>query len=232
MRETKTIQCHPDRDNETIRFYENFGWEVQSNQRCQEKEGGYNVTFNKITFTREKNFPGRERMCKLEEEARRIKNKSVEDYLCAKDKYGYDEKTKLGERPKIYELPKFAQMKKFFIPFTFFLICAICALLSAPSVFRFMEAGTYEQGENALFVKGITLFVTGWATVILFFVSLSKIKFLKGLKGSKREKAIEKHNKSIEAQNAYDSKAKAFLCERYKEIVSEAEALLGTSDNS
>lgn len=37
-RETKTIQMYPDDDaiNQAISLWENFGWEVIGNQRCQE----------------------------------------------------------------------------------------------------------------------------------------------------------------------------------------------------
>lgn len=72
-RETKTVQCYPDDDivNERIRQYEAFGWELINNQRCQEFDGqssemafdgstttvNHYSTFNKLTFSREKNSP-------------------------------------------------------------------------------------------------------------------------------------------------------------------------------
>ena len=66
MKETKTIQVYPSDDivNATIEEYGSFGWEVIGNQRCQEFDGTTHgidgstthnySTFNKITFTREK----------------------------------------------------------------------------------------------------------------------------------------------------------------------------------
>lgn len=69
MKETKTVQVYPSDAivNATIEEYGSFGWEVISNQRCQEYDGqtreydgsltkNYS-TFNKITFTREKDSP-------------------------------------------------------------------------------------------------------------------------------------------------------------------------------
>ena len=66
MKETKTVQVYPSDAivNETIAEYECFGWEVIGNQRCQEFDGTTHgidgsttqnySTFNKLTFTREK----------------------------------------------------------------------------------------------------------------------------------------------------------------------------------
>lgn len=65
-RESKTIQLYPNDKviNETVKIYEAFGWELISNQRCQENSGSssnydgsttqYYKTFHKITFSREK----------------------------------------------------------------------------------------------------------------------------------------------------------------------------------
>ena len=69
MRETKTVQVYPSDSivNSTISEYESFGWEVVGNQRCQEYNGqthgidgsttNHYSTFNKITFSREKDSP-------------------------------------------------------------------------------------------------------------------------------------------------------------------------------
>lgn len=58
MKETKTIQLYPDDNviNDAVALYENFGWEVVSNQRCQElADGGRKTsTFNKLTISRDK----------------------------------------------------------------------------------------------------------------------------------------------------------------------------------
>lgn len=218
MKEAKTIQCHPKKENGTIRFYEIFGWEVQSNQRCQEVEyeGGekYNVTFNKITFTREKNSPWYKRMCELEEEAHACKGQNVESYISAKDEYGYDERTKLGEIPVVKSLPKLAEPKKFLVPFIFFIIGVIlCAIVSKPLL----------NDNNG---GGSLLFIIGIGVVVLLFVSLSKLKFMKGLKGSNKKNAIEEYCRTVNEREVYDKKAEEFLSMRLDEIFEEAESLL------
>lgn len=85
-RETVTIQRYPDDSiiNQTIKEYEAFGWELISNQRCQEYEGqthGFDgsstkhySTFNKLTFTREKSSSWYELVVPLEEEYRSLMN--------------------------------------------------------------------------------------------------------------------------------------------------------------
>lgn len=75
-RETKTVQVYPDdaKINATISFWENFGWEVINNQRCQEftkqdSDGTQHYsTFNKITFSREKSSPWYNKVAQLESE--------------------------------------------------------------------------------------------------------------------------------------------------------------------
>lgn len=81
-RETTTVQCYPsdEKINATIRQYESFGWELIGNQRCQEYEGSYGTvdrysTFNKLTFSREKNKPWYEEVSRLERECNRLLNK-------------------------------------------------------------------------------------------------------------------------------------------------------------
>lgn len=81
MKETKTIQVYPSDAliNATIEEYGSFGWEVISNQRCQEFEGTthdiitgsstkHYSTFNKITFTREKSAAWYDEVSDLEKE--------------------------------------------------------------------------------------------------------------------------------------------------------------------
>ena len=92
MRETKTVQVKPDDEivNNTIKEYESFGWEVLNNQRCQEQEvrGGliYFVTFNKITFTREKSTPWYDEVTQLEKQHNEINN-TIETYKDAEPEY-------------------------------------------------------------------------------------------------------------------------------------------------
>lgn len=86
MKETKTIQVYPSDTiiNSTIEEYECFGWEVIGNQRCQEFDGTthgidgsttqHYSTFNKITFTREKDSHWYEDVSLLEREYNETKN--------------------------------------------------------------------------------------------------------------------------------------------------------------
>ena len=75
-RETKTIQMYPDDDaiNQAISLWENFGWEVIGNQRCQEfkkqdSDGTQHFeTFNKITFSRDKSASWYGKVAELEQE--------------------------------------------------------------------------------------------------------------------------------------------------------------------
>ena len=68
MKETKTIQCYPnDREiNETIATYNDFGWELVSNQHCQTEDSEKYYTFNKLTFNREKASPWYKAVCDIE----------------------------------------------------------------------------------------------------------------------------------------------------------------------
>ncbi|MBD5632207.1 MAG: hypothetical protein HDP34_03140 [Clostridia bacterium] len=92
MKETKTVQVYPDDDivNDTIGEYESFGWEVVGNQRCQEYEGQthdiitgsstkHYSTFNKITFTREKDAQWYDEVSQIEREYTVLKD-TVKNY--------------------------------------------------------------------------------------------------------------------------------------------------------
>lgn len=76
MKETKTMQVYPDDAvvNDTAKTQGMFGWELISNQRCQEftsqdSDGTKHYeTFNKLTFTREQNAPWYDRVAELESE--------------------------------------------------------------------------------------------------------------------------------------------------------------------
>lgn len=88
MKETKTIQVYPDDGivNSTISEYESFGWEVVGNQRCQEYEGqtrgidgsttNHYSTFNKITFSREKDLPYYDSVTLMEKEYYALKDEA------------------------------------------------------------------------------------------------------------------------------------------------------------
>ena len=78
-RESVTIQCYPS-DNEvnnTIASYERFGWELVSNQRCQEFTGQTSYsdgsstehysTFVKLTFSRDKDAKWYKEVASLEQ---------------------------------------------------------------------------------------------------------------------------------------------------------------------
>ena len=86
MKETRTVQVYPDDNivNATIGEYESFGWEVVGNQRCQEYDGQtYGIdgsvtknysTFNKVTFTREKDLPWYAEVSQIEREYYALKD--------------------------------------------------------------------------------------------------------------------------------------------------------------
>lgn len=91
-RETTTVQCYPDDSiiNEKIKEYEAFGWELINNQRCQEYRGqtsnteytgswkttvtDHYATFNKLTFSREKNTAWYSKIVDMEKEYNSLKN--------------------------------------------------------------------------------------------------------------------------------------------------------------
>lgn len=77
MKETKTIQCYPnDREiNETIATYNDFGWELVSNQHCQTEDSEKYYTFNKLTFNREKASPWYNEVCEIETDYNLLKNR-------------------------------------------------------------------------------------------------------------------------------------------------------------
>lgn len=96
-RETKTIQCYPDDDkiNERVKRYEAFGWELISNQHCQEYDGQtssrdyidgsttitkHYSSFNKLTFSREKTSPWYGEVTKLEKQYEDIMDRRPRDY--------------------------------------------------------------------------------------------------------------------------------------------------------
>jgi hypothetical protein len=88
-RESKTVQVYPDDAivNNTIAEYESFGWELISNQRCQEftgqthdSDGGTTThysTFNKLTFSREKDSVWYKDMVALENKLSDVRNESA-----------------------------------------------------------------------------------------------------------------------------------------------------------
>lgn len=95
MRETKTVQVYPDDDivNATIEEYGSFGWEAIGNQRCQEYAGqtyefgvgstNHYSTFNKITFSREKDSPWYAEVSQIERQYNTLKD-TVKSYKAQK----------------------------------------------------------------------------------------------------------------------------------------------------
>lgn len=75
-KETKSIQCYPSDSviNDTITRWETWGWELISNQRCQEftsqdADGTKHYeTFNKLTFSRDKDASWYKELVVLEDE--------------------------------------------------------------------------------------------------------------------------------------------------------------------
>lgn len=150
-RETKVIQCRPDRESDEISFHERFGWEVLSNQRCQEQEKidgeWYTATFNKITFSRDKSQPWYNRVCELEKEA----NALIE--------YGIDAVN--GEAhgivaPEKVECPKIAKRTPFFVGLVI-LIVGLLLMIIIPSFAPVLIAiGLFLTIANRKNLKGLT----------------------------------------------------------------------------
>lgn len=75
-RETTTTQCYPSDEvvNRTVSAWETWGWELISNQRCQEythqdADGTKHYeTFNKLTFSRDKDAKWYKQVVALERE--------------------------------------------------------------------------------------------------------------------------------------------------------------------
>ena len=87
-KETITVQVYPDDNvvNRTIAEYERFGWEVISNQRMQEFTGqtkygdgsseNHYSTFNKITFSRDKDAAWYEEVRECERQYRQLEREA------------------------------------------------------------------------------------------------------------------------------------------------------------
>lgn len=211
-RETKVIQCHPDKENSEISWHEMFGWEVISNQRCQEEQkrgdNWYTVTFNKIIFSREKSAPWHDRVCELEKEA---------NYLV---EYGIDAIN--GEafgikEPKEVKKPLIAKRRGFFWGLFFVLQYGLFFALGFLS-------------PELLMLNGKTSGLIGAASCILFIVGLVKmfknIKNLKGLSGAAAKEAIAKYNKYQEDYEEYANKLEEIYDQRRQEILAELKELI------
>lgn len=91
-RESTTVQCYPSDSviNKKVQRYEAFGWELINNQRFQEYTGQtksgdtitrHYSTYNKLTFSREKNEPWYEEVTELERQhsAIEMQQEEIED---------------------------------------------------------------------------------------------------------------------------------------------------------
>ncbi|MBE5753844.1 MAG: DUF2721 domain-containing protein [Clostridiales bacterium] len=217
-KETRVEQVHPEHENEKIKAFERFGWEVVANQRCQEQKGDYIYTFNKITFSRDKSAPWYNRVRELEKEYGDILSR---DYQDIKDKYGYEEKSGLGKKPIKPKRPRVAEPSVFLGCLCFFIICLVITL-----IFVFLgkiETFDYMLKDFFSFISKVGMVATG----IGLLVTLINIQFLVGLKGKEKEEAL----KLYETQNAeflsYEHSVKQFLSKREKEINKELDELLG-----
>lgn len=228
-RETKEVQVHPDKVNKALKWYERFGWEVVSNQRCQEVEWEgdtkYNVTFNKITFTRDKSAPWYKRMVELEAEANDM---DEYPYEVLKEKYGYQCKADEVGCPEPMSEPKIAHPQKFNKGLVMLIIGLVMYnfISLIPFVFRDVEfiAQIYrELGVDTFSIIGVAFFILA---LVGFIKMMKNIKNLKGLKGDKAEKAIRKYNDYITRVNMYNKYVDEFIDNRYKEIFEEAEQLI------
>ena len=209
-RETKIIQCRPSDETKEINYYQRFGWEVIGNQRCQEEEkrgnDWYIVTFNKITFSREKSTPWYARVCELEQETEDLLEYGVD--AINGDEYGIFAPSK----PKVVNQPKIARKRGFFTG----LIITIIALILEFSI------------KNIAIRDIMPVFI-----FIGMIMLLTNIKNLKGLSGEKAQNAIKEYNEYTKAYAAYNKeydeyleKLQAIVDKKLKEISEELNTLI------
>ena len=84
-RESMTVQCYPsdEKVNETIARYESFGWELMSNQACQEYTGYSessfsSISYNTLTFSREKSEKWYDEVTALEAQYKAVNDRLEE----------------------------------------------------------------------------------------------------------------------------------------------------------
>lgn len=226
-KETRVEQVAPRQENEMIQYYARFGWEVHTNQRCQERRGDTLYTFNRITFTRDKSAPWYKRACELEEEYNDVRTSTYDQI---KYKYNYNEKSKLGERPAKPIKPKYpnvAEPKLFYKSLRTLIIFIALSL-----VFMFLsknDAFTVQIRDILQFLTRACLIVSGVGLII----TLIRIKYLTGLKGEEKEKAITKYNKDIKSYEkkkaelkSYNESIEQFMINREKEILKELDSII------
>lgn len=226
-RETRVEQVHPEHENEKIKALETFGWEVISNQRCQEQKGDYIYTFNKITFSRDKSAPWYNRVRELEKEYGDILSC---DYQEIKDKYGYEKMSGLGNKPVMPIKPNYpnvAEPKVFYKSLRTLIIFIALSL-----VFMFLsknDAFTVQVRDFLQFLTRACLIASGVGLII----TLIRIQYLVGLKGDEAKKAIEEYKEAdklykeelIIEKEYYDS-VKLFIKNREKAILKELESII------
>ena len=183
---------------DVIRRYEMFGWKLDVSEKYTDYLGMSEAKgiFFDLCFSRDKDAPWYKRVCELEKEYNDICKNDYEDI---KIKYNYEEKSKIGQKPIT---PKLAQPQKFFRG-TLVLILGILILL-----FEASKEG--ELGDLNKILTEIGAVVTGIGAIVLLF----KIKYLKGLKGKKKKKALN-------ATAKYKEDVAKFIASRKREIEDE-----------
>ncbi len=206
-RETKVVQSHPDREMQTINFYQKFGWEVIGNQRCQEEEKRgdtwYTITFNKITFSREKSEPWYDRVSQLEQRTLLLNDEGIK--AIDGSKYGV-------YAPEYVPEPKIAKKGKFFFGLILLIIGVIGTLLLASEILPSVAS------------ELIGLFAIG--AIVGLVMTVSNIKNLSGLKGQEAQDALNAYYQYRSEYSAYIDKLEKLLDDEYDAIEAELKTLL------
>ena len=206
-RETKVVQSHPDREMQTINFYQKFGWEVIGNQRCQEEEKRgdtwYTITFNKITFSREKNEPWYDRVCELEQRTLYLNDKGID--AIDGTKYGV-------YAPAYVPEPQIAKRGKFFLGLILLIVGLIGVVVLGNEILPNLTS------------ELIPLF--GILAAACFFLTVSNVKNIKGLSGQAAKDALNEYYQYRSDYTAYTNKLEQILDDEYDAIEAELNTLL------
>lgn len=197
---------------DVMKHYKMFGWKLVGQEKYEdwlgEAERSPRVHFYELCFSRDKDAPWYNSVCQLEEEYNDIcKN----NYEAIKNKYKYDEKVKIGKKPIEPKMPKLAEPSKFLKGTIVFIIGILIMLI-----------GISQEGEFQNILLPIGAVIAGIGVIVLLF----KIKYLSGLKGEEKKKALEKQAKYKKDKEKYEDAVEKFFASRKHQIEKELKTLL------
>ncbi len=207
-RETKTeIYVDFRKKYATIDHYTMFGWKLVGQEKYMdylgEAERSAKIPFYDVPSPRDKDAPWYNRVCQLEEEYNDI---CKYHYEAIKSKYKYDEKVKIGKKPIEPKMPKLAEPSKFLKGTIVFIIGILIMLIGISQEGKFQTISSY---------MGAT--IAGIGSIVLLF----KIKYLSGLKGEEKKKALEKQSRYKKDKEKYEDAVEKFFASRKHEIEEE-----------